>query len=64
MIVPNMRKRYTFSIIARIDIPWAIDITEKVAINIINDEKNITDNSISNKIENNEEKNTDDFIIK
>lgn len=37
MFMPNMRKKYSFSIIARIDIPWAIDITEKIAINITND---------------------------
>lgn len=37
MFAPNMRKQYSFEIVARVDIPWAIDITEKVAINIISD---------------------------
>jgi hypothetical protein len=36
MFMPNMRKKYSFYIVARIDIPWAIDITEKININITN----------------------------
>lgn len=37
MIVPNMRRSYSFEIVARIDIPWAIDITETVEIAILQD---------------------------
>ena len=37
MFLPNMREKYSFEVIWRLDIPWAIDITERVSINIVND---------------------------
>ena len=71
MFMPNMRKRYSFEIIARIDIPWAIDITETVAINISWD---LATNTTATNNTNNETKDTqlnthntdtnNDFIIK
>jgi hypothetical protein len=44
MIAPNMRKQYSFNIIARVDIPWGIDITEKVLVNIDNEKTNKPNN--------------------
>jgi hypothetical protein len=44
MVAPSMRKKYSFKIIARIDIPWAIDITEEVSININGNINNISTN--------------------
>lgn len=32
---PNMKNRYSFDVIARIDIPWAVDITQEVQINVL-----------------------------
>jgi len=58
MLIPNMRKKYSFEVIARLDIPWGIDITERVAININSD---LVENKIhATKKEENEES---EFII-
>ncbi|MDQ7009579.1 MAG: hypothetical protein Q9M94_04790 [Candidatus Gracilibacteria bacterium] len=63
MFMPSMRKKYSFEIIARIDIPWAIDITEKVAINITNDEDAKTSSTIDNeKRRDNKEEMPNDFF--
>jgi len=50
MFLPNMRKRYSFKITARIDIPWAVDIRETVAINVIPDTEDKKENNIKKEV--------------